>query len=119
AVEALLAVERAAFGRCHRLVRVVAGGTAEPALARLEALALEHLLDMADGGALFPLASGRHVDGEELFEGEPRAEVEDAAPTTEDAGDAFEVALLADGLAQGRLQVARVDDGTVELPPRQ
>src|SRR5262249_15075580 len=40
----------------------------------------------------------------------------EAAAAAQDAELAVEVALLADGLAQGRLEAPRVDDGVVQLP---
>src|SRR5262245_62900281 len=104
------------LGRGEGLVRVVAGGTAEPALARLEALALDHLLDVADC-FLFPAHRRRgHVNRPEILQRKTRTVIEEPTSAARNAGLALKVALLADGLPQRGFEVVRVDDGVVDAP---
>jgi len=74
--------------------------------ARLEALALDHLLGVADRLTLLVLPLGRRVDAPVLLQGQYRAEVELAPAATEDIDAALKVALLADGLTERQCQVS-------------
>src|SRR5262249_1822643 len=62
---------------------------------------------------------GLDKDGPEVLQRQAGAEVELMATAGENAGDALDVTLLADGLTQGGLEVTRVDDGVVDRPLRQ
>src|SRR5262245_9823451 len=81
--------------------------------ARLEATALVHLLDMTD--RLWGLAGLGDPNelGPEGLRRQAGAEVVKLAAAVQTAERSLEVALLADGLAECRLQPARVDDGVV------
>src|SRR5262249_29185385 len=81
--------------------------------AALETTALVHLLDMAHRFRALPRFRGPDKHRPERLQRQTRAEVVKPAAVTHDPGLARQVALLADGLAQGPLQVAGVDDGVV------
>jgi hypothetical protein len=100
-----------------RPVRVVAGDAPQPPrpVAALEAVALVHLLDLADGPRALPRLRGADEHRQEQPQRQAGAEVVLAAAAAQDAGGADQVTLLADGVAQRRLQAAGVDDGAVPL----
>src|SRR5262249_3871078 len=92
-------------------VRVMTGDAAELAVAPLEAAAGVQLLDVSDRLLARPQFRGAHEHRPEGVQRQPRPVVEGVPAAPLDAEVALKVALLADGVAQGRLQLPRVDDG--------
>src|SRR5262245_23391865 len=68
---------------------------------------------MADGPVAFPGLRGAHERREKQVQRQTRAEVVQAAPVADGPHLAFEVALLANGLAECPVEAARVDNGVV------
>src|SRR5262249_55245763 len=94
-------------------VWIVAGDAAELPTAGGEATAQLHLLDVVDRVWIVQVGVDENVP--ELAQWHSGAAVEQRAPAAQHAGRALEVALLAAGVAQPRLQLRRVDD-RVRLP---
>jgi len=77
--------------------------------AALEATAAVHLLDVVDGLPIATGCVGGDEDRPERIQGEPRAEIVQPSTLADNPGDALEVALLADRLAETPAQFAGVD----------
>src|SRR5262249_11137690 len=99
-------------------VRVVTRDAAELPPALLVAAAGHHLLDLADRPPAAGLRGRRHEHRPEQVQRQPRPVVERLPAAPEDAHLPLQGALLADGLAQGRLQVPRVDDARIHTKDR-
>src|SRR5262249_4050142 len=97
-------------------VRVVAGGTAQPAGAGLETAALVHPLDQPHHLALGRPFRAWDEDRPEQVQRQPRTEVEGSATLADQALLSLEVALLADPFAQHGGEVSRVDDRDIGRP---
>ena len=104
------------FRRVWNLVRVVARHAAETALARAEAPAGFHLLDLPH--ELLPLAGRGAVVDEKLGQGQARAIIDGVAAQAVDAPIADQVALLADVSAEDGVEVPWVDDRQVTAARR-
>src|SRR5436190_41101 len=96
----------------NALVRIMAGDTAQPVfpVTGLKAAALVHLLDMADSLRAFPPLRCGDEHRPELLHRQAGAEVVQPAAVAHEPSFPLQVALLADGLAERRRQVPRVDD---------
>ncbi len=100
ALETAIAVVGSLDGRRGQPVRVVAGDAAELALARAEATARFHLLDLPDHLELALVAALLDEDRQEPVQGQARAEVEEVTARPGNAEPALEMALLADRIPQ-------------------
>ena len=112
AIQTAIAVKRLTLAGLGRLMGVVARDAAQPSLARGMAAAFTHLLDLSDK-AIAPRPLGRHKDGPETLKRLPRPKILVTLAQARDPPRAAQMTLLANGVAEGRLELGRIDDRVV------
>ncbi len=95
------------------VVRIVTRNAAEFSLAGNVAAALLHLLELAHRAITLHHFRNENVDRPELVQRQTRAKIEGLAAAPQTAVLPLQMALLANGVAQPRLQLRRVHDRVV------
>src|SRR5437870_8881250 len=113
ALQTPAAVERDFLLRRGQLMRVVTRNTTEPTLALLKTAAQSHLVDMPDRFLAAHILGQPDKYGFDQVQRQSRAVVEQRSPAAHHARFTLKMALLANGFAQRRLQMARVHDGEI------
>jgi hypothetical protein len=99
--------------RFGQRVWIMAGNAAELALAAPKATAAVDLLGMASGCLAVTEIVRPHKHRQKQVQGKARPIVEELSPASQNAAFSLKMALLADGVAQGRSQPAGVNNGVL------
>src|SRR5690349_11645314 len=94
-------------------MRIVTRDAPQISIAATEAAAGVHLLHLADGFGVAGQSGRLHEDGPILLERQARPIIGRLTSPSENAIFPYQVALLADGLAQSRRQPGRVHDRVI------